>query len=448
MKSLWVFLLPVVFLPSFGLGSQTALGLLDLSDYLIVPLVALMWWAGRRSPRRLAEGAWLPLLFFIGWSLVSTLLIRERYGYGSDHQILLGCSKLGKFALYAIAGLLASRALDDPRDTRRFDWSLLALGLVVAASLAWFAGQGEVLRTGQVLEGYKTNNGISVLMAMLLCYLGGRWLTGRGTPRWRALAPPAMGMMIVGFLVSQGRGGWVGGLAGAAYLLYRLRLRSRVVVGLMAAAIAVGASYMFLPAFRLAVDRTVNPDPNYLRESVQVIPGVDDGDRLYIWGLEAAKFMSSPILGTGFFHRGGASGLFSAGSHNFFLQIALETGAVGIAAIVVLFATMWRQAGTAAARAEGQELPVRAALIAAIIGGLSGEYFYGSTPLMGLMLIYSQIGCLPAPARIEGALSRQDDGLLSSYPGAPGSSDLSTASCPVYVGVLSSGYVDTYLEPF
>ncbi len=448
MKSLWILLLPLVFLPSLGLGSQTALGLLELSDYLIVPVVVLMWRAGRRGPRRLADGVWLPLAFFIGWSLVSTLLIRERYGYGSDHQTLMGCSKLGKFALYAIAGLLASRALDDGREAQRFGWALLALGLVVAASLAWFSGNGEAVRSGRALEGYKTNNGISVLMAMLLCYFGGLWLTGRGTPRWRVLAPPAMGLMIVGFLVSQGRGGWVGGLAGAAYLLYRLRLRSRVVAGLAAAAITVGAAYMFLPAFRLAVDRTIDPDPNYLRESVQVIPGVDDGDRLYIWGLEAAKFPSSPILGTGFFHRGGASGLFSAGSHNFFLQIALETGAVGIAAIVALFATMWRQAGTATARAAGQDVPIRAALVAAIIGGLSGEYFYGSTPLMGLMLIYSQIGRLPAPARIEASVPRQDNGPIDSYPGAPGSSDLSTASCPAYVGVLNSGYVDTYLEPF
>ncbi|MHB1558653.1 MAG: O-antigen ligase family protein [Isosphaeraceae bacterium] len=446
MKGLWVFLLPMVFLPSFGLGSPTALGVLELSDYLIIPVIALMWWSGRRSARRLAGAVWLPLVFFIGWSLVSTLLIRERFGYGSDHQTLMSCSKLGKFTLYAIAGLLASRALDDPREAQRFGWVLLVVGLVVAASLTWFSGQGEGLHTGQALEGYKTNNGISVLMAMLLCYFGGLWLTGRGTPRWRALAPPAMGVMIVGFLVSQGRGGWVAGFAGAGYLLYRCRLRSRVVVGLAAAAIAVGVAYEVLPPFRLAVDRTIDPDPYYLRDSVQVIPGVDDGDRIYMWELESVKFLASPILGTGFFHRGGASGLFSAGSHNFFLQMALETGAAGFAAIAAIFATMWRQAGSAAARAEGQDVPVRAALVAAIVGGLSGEYFYGGTPLLGLMLIYSQVGRLPAPARIEASPPRHDDALPAFYPGTPGSSGLSTASCPAYVGVLSSGYADSYLE--
>lgn len=446
MKNLWLFLLPLVFLPSFGLGSSTSLGLLELSDYVIVPLVVLIWRSGQNGPRKLADDVWPLLILFLGWSLVSTLLIRERYGYGSDHQTLMGCSKLARFALYAVTGLLASHSLADAQNIRRFEWTLLASGLLVAASLAWFSDQGESLRPGRALEGYKSNNGISVMMAMLLCYFGGLWLTGRGTPRWRMLAPPAMGVMIVGFLLSQGRGGWVAGLAGVGYLLYRCRLRSRVVVGLTAAAIAVVAAYEFLPAFSLAVDRTINPDAAYLRESVQVIPGVDDGDRLYIWELESAKFLTSPILGTGFFHRGGASGLFSAGSHNFFLQIALETGAVGFIAIAAIFATMWRQAGTAVARAEGQEVPIRAALVAAIIGGLSGEYFYGSPTLLGLMLIYSQIGRLPATAPIAALASRHDNILPHPYEFTPVWSDFPAASCPSYSAVLPSEYAPSFLD--
>ncbi len=139
-----------------------------------------------------------------------------------------------------------------------------------------------------------------------------------------------------------------------------------------------------------------------------MIPGIDDGNRLYIWGVEASKFVYSPVLGTGFFHRGASSGLFSAGSHNFFLQIALETGGPGIIALLMIFARMWRQAGGAAARAEGEDIPVRAALVAAIVGALSGEYFYGSTPLLGLMLIYSQVGRLPVVAIGESQLTHDD----------------------------------------
>lgn len=96
MRSIWMFLVPLVFLPSFGLGVPTGLGLLELCDYLIVPMLVTTWWAGRGQPRRLADALWPPLLFFIGWSLLSTLLIRERYGYDTDHQVMVGCAKLGK----------------------------------------------------------------------------------------------------------------------------------------------------------------------------------------------------------------------------------------------------------------------------------------------------------------------------------------------------------------
>ncbi len=44
---------------------------------------------------------------------------------------------------------------------------------------------------------------------------------------------------------------------------------------------------------------------------------------------ESAKFPKSPIFGTGFYHRGEKSGLWLTGSHNFWIQMFLETGLVG-----------------------------------------------------------------------------------------------------------------------
>ncbi len=49
MRSIWMFLVPLVFLPSFGLGVPTGLGLLELCDYLIVPMLVTTWWAGAGS---------------------------------------------------------------------------------------------------------------------------------------------------------------------------------------------------------------------------------------------------------------------------------------------------------------------------------------------------------------------------------------------------------------
>jgi O-antigen ligase len=396
MKAVWMFWLPLVFLPGFGVGAATAHGVIELSDYLIGPLLILTV-LGRRRRGRLYVDDLIPALWaFIGWSLLSTMLIRERFDYPDDHYVVFGFLKLGKFALYGLTGLLASRAVADDKDHHAFMWSLLLAGLVVAAALSVFSGREYWIQSGDTVAGYKANNGISVLMGMLLCYFGGHWIAHWGSYRWRAVALPGMFFMIVGFFLSEGRGGWIGGILGAGYILYRRGLKGRVIFGLTAAAFLTVIAYATVPTFTGAIDRTIHPEASYMAGAVQVIPGVDDGNRLYIWGHEVVKLVASPVLGTGFYHRGAASGLYANGSHNFFLQITLETGVIGGYLILWVFARMWRQAGTDAARAAGQEIPLRAALIAAIVGNISGEYFYGSTPLLGLMLIYARVGGLPA----------------------------------------------------
>ena len=395
MRRLWLLWLPMVFLPSFGYGAATVHGVVELSDYLIGPLVALTWLAGRRRGRLQVDDLTPWLLCFVTWSLLSTLLVRERYGYPTYYEVIFGSLKLGKFVLYGTAGLLASRAVADEADRRIFMWSLLASGLVVAVSLFQFSGRHYWVQEGQTVEGYKANNGISVMMAMLLCYFGGLWLSGWGTYRWRVVAIPGMVAMTLGFFLSEGRGGWVAGVIGAGYLMYRRGLNSRVVFGLGAAALVTVIAYLAVPTFTTAIDLTIEPDAHYLENSVQYIPGVDDGERFATWATEAPKLLASPFLGTGFFHRSGASGLFFTGSHNFFLQMVLETGIIGGLLLTVIVYKMWKHTGSAPARAAGQEIPLRAALIAGIIGGMTGEYFYGSTPLTGLFLIYAGVGGLP-----------------------------------------------------
>ncbi len=59
-----------------------------------------------------------------------------------------------------------------------------------------------------------------------------------------------------------------------------------------------------------------------------------------------------------------------------------------------IFALMWRQAGGRQARAAGLDIPVRSALIAAFVGGLSGEYFYGGvTPLSLILITPRSVAC-------------------------------------------------------
>ena len=202
----------------------------------------------------------------------------------------------------------------------------------------------------------------------------------------------------MGLFCSDGRGGWAAAALGLGYLFLRRGLSRRTLVAIAAVVVVALYCYSSYPAFRYQIDITFFPDEEYrklMAEYGSGIAGVDDGARLMTWTHEAAKFVNAPIFGSGFYHRGRLSGLWTTGSHNFFLQMFLETGAVGGVLVLVILAQMWRQAGSAAAGEAGLTLPLKAALVAAVAGGMSGEYFYGGIVLLSLLLVYAPAGALP-----------------------------------------------------
>ncbi len=131
--------------------------------------------------------------------------------------------------------------------------------------------------------------------------------------------------------------------------------------------------------------------------------GFDDGARTFIWTAQAPRLAQAPVLGTGFYHRGDDTGLFNTGSHNFWLQMFLETGVPGGLLMLAFVGVLWRDAGSDRAAVERLKHPIRAALVAAVVGGLGGEYFYGGTVLFSLLLVYAPVGSLPVsvPVRIR-----------------------------------------------
>ncbi|WZP00184.1 O-antigen ligase family protein [Isosphaeraceae bacterium EP7] len=393
MRCLWLAWLPLLFLPNFGLGGSTGFGILELSDFLIGPFLILAALAGRRRGRTAIHRLSPLLIGFIVWASLSTLLIRERYGYGNDIAIFNGALKLGRLALYGFAGVLAAGALSDESSRRNYPWALLASGLVVGIALMKVHDPNDAFHTGQAASGYKAANAVSVMMAMLLCYLGGLWIVGLGTPLWRRLAGPGLALMTLGFLISRGRGGWLAALAGAAYLICRRGLSPRLLAGMAGSVVLTGVAYVFIPEFRVELDRTIWPDQQAMVWYQSGVGGFDDGARLSTWSHELSAFTRSPLLGTGFYHRGGASGLWATGSHNFFLQMFLETGLIGGLLVLSIFLRLWILAGSAQSRGLGLDVPTRSALVAALVGGLSGEYFYGGMVIFTLLLIFAPVGC-------------------------------------------------------
>ena len=221
--------------------------------------------------------------------------------------------------------------------------------------------------------GYTADNAVSVMLAMFLCYLGGAFVMGLGTRAWRRAAAVLLPVALIGSTLSAGRGGWVAGIAGTLYLVTATGIRRRTAYALILAASAVVASYRYFPEFAQQVDMTLWPNPVFLQEDNAGVLGIDDGARTRIWTDQLPVVADAPVLGSGFYHRGDETGLYRTGSHNFWLQMFLETGVPGGLLVLGLVWMLWADAGSEAATALKLKHPLRAALITASVGGLSGE---------------------------------------------------------------------------
>jgi O-antigen ligase len=263
---------------------------------------------------------------------------------------------------------------------------VLGVGLIVSP---------DKMTVDQLGLGYKANNATSVAVAILVCYVGGILIMGGETKQWRLFAKIALAVGIVGSLVSQGRGGWVAAAAGILYLLWASK-RPRAAIGLAIASLLLSVvSYRVFPQVEQRMNATVAQPNNAFGSAERNIAGINDGERTAIWMGNVGRVFDHPVLGTGLYHRGGLSGLPWYGSHNFFLQMFLETGLIGGGFILAAFARMWVDAGARANRRERMGVALRAALIAAFVGSMGGEYLYGGQVLLALLLVYAPTGAMP-----------------------------------------------------
>ena len=149
--------------------------------------------------------------------------------------------------------------------------------------------------------------------------------------------------MTLGFVFSQGRGGWLAALTGIVWFLWRQRVRVRSVVVLAAILSAVVyLAFAQVPTFRSEVERSFNPTPDHA--SGRTFADVYGAGRVHYWIQEGPKLAGDPILGRGLFNRFPSSGLDWVGSHSFWLQMFLEAGAPGGMAILGIVWLLWVQA--------------------------------------------------------------------------------------------------------
>jgi O-antigen ligase len=393
MKRLWLFIFPLLFMPNVGFSHRTDFGVLEVCDWLIVPfIVSLILVPSAVYEQRVAKLK--PLLWcFLVWALFSTLSIHFRYEYLDDVPILIGsCLKLARLVLYVVAGILIARRLGDPKTRAEWTWSLLVALVVLSIGLLVSSGNPDA-QPNDALEGYKSYNAIIVSVAILCSYIAGLWIDNVGSRKWRQCASIAIAFAICAVFISSslsshGRGGWLAFAAGFGYILWKRTQALKTLMIIFIVGVVSFTAYEVLPNFRSVVDLTLSPSSE--------LQSVDDGSRLSTWAHEAPKLIDAPLLGTGFYHRGGTSGLWDSGSHNFFLQMFLETGVVGGILVISVFVLAWRQAGLTAMSRNKIGVATRAASVTAIVGGMSGEYFYGGVGVLVVFAAFAMAGALPA----------------------------------------------------
>lgn len=401
MSGLWLWLLPFLYLPNIGGGVNTSFGVIDVSDFVMIPYLALIMLAPRRGGQFSARELGKLGIVFVAWTLIGTLLMYFYYDTGQTAQrLLLSLLKVAKLVLYGFAGLRTAWLVDSSAGRNRVNWALLFAGVLTSMTMVYFAltvnvqSLNSIKQSAALDNSFKSMNQASVMLGMLLCYMSALWLSNQGTRVWR-LTFVALGLlMLVGFSSSGGRGGMIAGVLGLLYFILGRGINAKTGLFLALMVVAPIVLYQYNDVFRLEVHRTFQTDQETLRKYQMGVMGVNEGGRLVIWQHEGERIVNAPIFGVGFFNRGRESGLWSVGSHNFWLQMFLETGLIGGTLVLAMFFRMWRDAGKAAARATGLSGPVRATLVAGFLSGMSGEYFYGGMGLFSLMVIYSIAGSI------------------------------------------------------
>ncbi len=398
MRRLWYFIFPLMFLPSMGMGSQTSVGKIEIGDMVILPLLLAMLLAPGSNVRKSIHRAFPVILAFIAWGLISTLSVPLRF----DEPLLVlygGLEKLAKFTLYAGVGTLAASRLNTADNRRMWLWSLLASAWVLSVGVlrgAALAAGTDHVGLSMNTEAYKAYNAIVVGIGLLFVYLAAMLLEGHGSKAWRQCALLTSGLLLLAIVGSasrqlHGRSGWFGLFFGLLYLLYRHGIRLRAVLLISLFVVGTTVAYYQLPRFQSLFDETFSSEQGGGNGV-----GFDDSGHLANTAHELPKVVNNPLLGTGFYHRGGSSGLWPNGPHNFLVAILLENGVIGLALMMAIFVCFWIAAGTPIARFFHMDVPSRAVVVAAFVACNAGEYFYGGTTLLIFTSLLALGTSLPA----------------------------------------------------
>ena len=394
-QNFWVGLLPFLFLPNDFLGALGAstMGKIQLMDVILV-LTGIFWLLPFLLKEKKMKSLTRKTFWFFLYTLLTVILIKFKFDYVSDFKFRFSLFKFFKFGLYILFGLavINSFKADDYPQYRQNILKIIVLICLVVFYNFSVGNLGELSRTRDYFNEYDFLSYSSPnVIATALAIFGASCIPYLFTKmnKWKT---SIILLIFLALFLSGGRGALFAFLFALGFYAVRyLNLSSKIRI-LFIGVLALSLLYIFVPEVQFQVDRTLFPDQNFLSEHNAGVLGFDDGKRIsgVIWSFP--KWLDRPFFGYGFFHRGGLSNLESWGSHNFYLQMLLELGAVGVLLLIIDIREVNK--GIRRVRFEGFVEPsksMQVALMAAFIGGLSGEYYYGSEALMALLIVIAPV---------------------------------------------------------
>jgi len=383
LKGWWIYLLPLLYFPNvIGFNGATPIGVLELMDVVIFPLLGILIFLKTSDKKNMDLKPYKLLRQFIIWLILGALIFPLKFDYPDSFPWLLTISKVAKFGLYIFFGYMVTLKYKSEY-FNKYLLSLIVIGVFMAYSNVFLKYNMEE-ELARLL--FSADNVLAVALAALLSFFTYLAVYGKGIKRSVKLALLcSIPLILLGLLLSDGRAA-IGAYVISIGVMFLLKINSpKVWVGVILASGLIVVFYFTQADFRGNLDRTINPSDEYLRKNKMDGYGFDDGKRFSGISNEFPKYWENPIFGTGFFHRGYKTGLMAMGSHNYYLQMLLESGIVGFIFIMGFLKYLW----TSSFRKKGS--PVAFAfflsLISVYISSFTGEYLYASEALMMLILL-------------------------------------------------------------
>jgi putative inorganic carbon (HCO3(-)) transporter len=364
--------------------------------------VGLMAWAaklvvcrGRGFQRTPLD---LPIIAFLGIELLSVLL---------SPNLLKGLWALRQEWIVLLFFLVVNNVRCQDSARRALDL-LVIVTAAVSLYAIWqhFLGwdlyrQRPLLATGNVFEatglfGHHLTYGGYVMVVLLVCGCLFFWgFSGRK----RALYGLASLLLTLALIWSYARSAWVG-LWGGIVAIGLLRGRKTLILGLAGAAIGFVLLILFEPSVRLQTQQLI--------EMLQAPPAKPS--RIHMWSASLKIIRDHPLLGVGVGRMKMSMVAYGchlgyAHPHNDLLNVAAQTGLLGLAGFLWIWVTFLRMAARCrlSKRAQGFSSGLAMAgfglMIAFLVAGLFQCYYTDSEDGM---ILWFLLGLVTAVCKMEG----------------------------------------------